>query len=197
MRKSLWIVPAAFLFASIGVPTAHADAITQWTLSNVVFSDGATITGSFDFDATTDTYSAVAITLNDGSFTYLYGNANVLFGSPTLIQATTTGKLDGSPEVSLEFADSLATTSLTTVPILDTEALIGLGGDFTFFKNVTPGGTPHAYAGDDILTSGEITSAVSTPEPGSLALTLFGLVLLGVTILVKRKRKAQGLTQTT
>jgi hypothetical protein len=195
MRKSLWIVPAALLFASIGVRTAHADAITQWTLSNVAFSDGSTITGSFDFDATTDTYSAVAITLNDGSFTYLYGNANVSGASPTLIQATTTGKLDGSPEVSLEFADSLATTSLTTVPILDTQNIVP--GDFTFFEFVTPGGTPHAYAGDDILTSGEITSAVSTPEPGSLALTLFGLVLLGVTILVKRKRKAQGLTQTT
>lgn len=41
----------------------------QWTLSDVLFEDGGTASGSFIYDASTNAYSAISITTSGGSLT--------------------------------------------------------------------------------------------------------------------------------
>ena len=54
----------AILFAAQGVTSAHA---ATWNLVDVTFDDGGTATGSFDYDAATNTYSNIDIMTTAGS----------------------------------------------------------------------------------------------------------------------------------
>jgi len=49
-----------------GAGLAHAEPIT-WYLQGVTFADGATVSGSFDYDANTNVYSNVAVSSTSGS----------------------------------------------------------------------------------------------------------------------------------
>ena len=67
MRKSLWII-LAVLIAAIGVPTAHADSITDGTFN---FTAGSpTPTGSFVWDNTTSTWNSFNIDWNGLVFSF-------------------------------------------------------------------------------------------------------------------------------
>lgn len=71
MKK--WIRAAAFMLSMLGLGSfAQADPVT-WTLSNVVFSnDGptdVTASGSFKYDADTNTFSDINISTTQGVFT--------------------------------------------------------------------------------------------------------------------------------
>lgn len=58
---------AAVVLALFGfVPTASADGVL-WTLNDMAFSDGATASGSFVYDAATNTLSSISITTTAGS----------------------------------------------------------------------------------------------------------------------------------
>jgi len=57
------LVGGFFLLASL---TAHA-ALVEWTLSGVTFTDGGTASGSFVYDATTQTETQFDITTTAGS----------------------------------------------------------------------------------------------------------------------------------
>jgi hypothetical protein len=59
---------AALLMAS-----ASWSASLTWTLGDVTFDDGATATGSFDYDAGTNTYSNIAITVSGFTNAPVYG----------------------------------------------------------------------------------------------------------------------------
>lgn len=67
------------LFASC----AALGAPVTWTLQNVTFTDGATATGSFVYDAATNTLSQASISISGGDtntfppLTYVYPNGNV------------------------------------------------------------------------------------------------------------------------
>ncbi len=62
MRKAL---PALLV---LGLASAAASASpVAWTLQGVTFTDGGTASGSFVYDATTNTYSSVNITTTAGS----------------------------------------------------------------------------------------------------------------------------------
>ena len=66
MTMRLVLTALALPLAVSLAPVAHAAALT-WTLQNVVFDDGGTASGSFVFDADTNTYSAINVTTTDGS----------------------------------------------------------------------------------------------------------------------------------
>ena len=56
------------LFGMAVVLVAHAVAVpVTWTLSGVTFGDGGIATGSFAYDASSNTYSNVNITTTTGS----------------------------------------------------------------------------------------------------------------------------------
>ena len=56
------------------VPTVYASPVT-WTV-DAGFSDGGTLTGSFDYDADTSTYSSVVLITTGGDTTYFGGTYN-------------------------------------------------------------------------------------------------------------------------
>lgn len=68
-----WIRAAALTLGILGLASvAHAVPVT-WTLSNVLFSNdgpsGVTASGSFKYDADTNTFSDISVTTTQGSFT--------------------------------------------------------------------------------------------------------------------------------
>ncbi|MBL4663544.1 MAG: HYR domain-containing protein, partial [Flavobacteriaceae bacterium] len=93
-----------------------------WYLNNVTYDTGATASGSFDFDATTDTYSNINITIenspNHGTTNYGVintsspGNSTFMSTVPELL-----ANLTGSPYAGLNFASSL-TNAGGTIDIL-------------------------------------------------------------------------------
>jgi hypothetical protein len=159
--------------------TAFAGALT-WTLEDLSYPTGGTVSGSFTIDTSTAALSAVDVTSTaDGAFggaTYLY---NIPADSPSfyeiLLTSSNSADLTGDPAIIIEFDSSLAVAGTDTV-YLASEGLCfdsscdGFGN--SRFEDTT------GYA---------TTNPASTPEPASLALVLLGTGLLGL----NRRRSRQ------
>jgi len=176
MRRTLGLLSLAALFILVAAPRASADGLT-WTLTGVTFSDGGTASGSFDYDALTNTVSSVDITTTLGSS---FGGATYAavdpgFGpSPSLIVFVTLPSLadyTGTPVLALDFGGFLTDLG-GTVPVEDAEFTCGDPGC------TLPGSTLR------LINAGTVTT-VSTPEPSSLL--LFGSGLLGLVSAARRK----------
>lgn len=61
MRRAL-LAMALVAWSSVGLASP-----VQWTLADVLFEDAGTAAGSFIYDADTDTYAAISITITDGA----------------------------------------------------------------------------------------------------------------------------------
>jgi hypothetical protein len=172
------LITAFILVVTFGVPSiASADGIT-WTLSGVTFDDGATASGSFVFDALTNTYSAIDIITTAGS----------AFGG-----ATYTGIDPGFPSTSGQLIvvtnPLLADLTGTGVLELDFGPLTNLGGTFPVVAEGE--GTcddAGCTSGTELrtITGGEVTGVVATPEPSTLLLLVMGLAGLAGAAAAKR-----------
>ncbi|MEP7354005.1 MAG: hypothetical protein ABI824_12310, partial [Acidobacteriota bacterium] len=60
--NKLWLGAAALVMMTLGSPTVGAAPIT-WYLQGVTFADGGTASGSFVYDATTNVYSGVNVSV--------------------------------------------------------------------------------------------------------------------------------------
>ena len=148
---------------------AHAILIS-WTLSGVIFDDASPITGSFDFDADTTTYSSVNITTSVATYeTSGVGPPGFGFSASTLSLVT--------PSFDLLVISFLAPLSNAggAVPIFPPgfpASFEGICTDATCFT----GGVTRSIVG------GTVTGVVATPapEPSTLALFATGLALLGL-----------------
>jgi hypothetical protein len=67
MRRGVAIVVVAGILALFSSQKAKADAIFEYSLSGVTFSDGGTATGTFWWDVTTGAYSKINIATTSGS----------------------------------------------------------------------------------------------------------------------------------
>ena len=179
MKSLAIVIGAAALVAITGATTnvAQADLI-NWAVSDGVFDDGGTFSGTFSIDSSTDTVTQWDLTTTTGTnfdgITY-----------PGGIQSSAT--FSGT---TAEFDDLVAVVPLGVIQNLVFTDLPDTGGtvaDLTGFEGLIFC-LPIAGGGCNVVDSRAIVSgaAASVTEPASLA--LFAPALLGLGFLMSRKR---------
>jgi hypothetical protein len=180
MRRSF--TPLTLIIATLAAGAAHAVPVV-WTLQNISFVDGATASGSFTYDAATQTYTAWNITTTptvDSSaigFTYLpgasyttnnYTNASTSY----YLNASSFGVRNLPGPGTLQFGLVFAT------PLTDAGGTVALklsGGGFE--------STASGFASRPVVAGVGSVVASPVPEPASAALLLAG----GAALLWRRR----------
>jgi hypothetical protein len=160
----IYLLSLLILFSGL----ANATPV-QWTLSGVQFNDGGTASGSFVYDATTNTYSNVNITTTAGSI-----RAGVAYTS--FVSATS-----GPNQL---FAATTSSPSLTGLPRFAMTFVPALPNSGGVFGLITP--AYESTCGDPVCaTSSQGRSTISgglvgAPVPAATvpAISLWGIVAL-------------------
>jgi len=177
------------LFLALCLSAFSAPASAEpilWTLSGITFGDGATATGSFDYNSDTGLYSAIQITLAGGTLpaslrgTYTYPDICCSGASdPIFLLDVPSANEVGQPVLQL-FLNSPMTDAGGVIPLI--QALVSTCGNSNCQAFPNPGPPQLLPSG---LPSPEITSG-EVPEPTTMALFGLGLVALAV---LKRRRQ--------
>ncbi|MGI9344444.1 MAG: PEP-CTERM sorting domain-containing protein [Gammaproteobacteria bacterium] len=164
------VVSAIFL---LGSTSAQAMSMT-WTFHDAYFHDRGSLSGSFDFDADSNTFSNINLTTtpgrrHDGA---TYSSVVEVLSTPLSIAATSAGNYIG---VILSAPMTNNGGSIGVMPVLSTEGVMK-----KFFGKTIP--LPKRF-----LVKGKLVAdTVSLPEPATLA--LFSVGLLGIFSLRRRKQ---------
>jgi len=184
-------------FAAAGLPASALAVPLLWTLNGVTFNDGGTASGSFVYDATANTNSAVNITTTTGSSvtgsTYTFVCSSPCDGglafSPTYLVALTvsgSGNLTGVPVLELLFNTSLTnaggTVTLNTTSFEDRCSNSNCTATTTPFRSITAGS----------ITAGPLGPAVSAQIPTLSTWALIALALLVVGSVAFGRRRPSG-----
>lgn len=172
--KGLFLLAALIAFTSA---VALADDVT-WTLNNVTFNDGGTASGTFTYDADTQTVDNWNLTTTSGS---ILGGSNYDPGdSSYFIQNL------GNPQDSIIF--EIGQLQLRITPI---SALTDAGGNVAINLNTANGESGGVECFNcspfRIFVSGDLSAATvnETPEPASIF--FLGSGLLGLAGGVRRR----------
>ncbi|WP_413175182.1 hypothetical protein [Anabaena azotica] len=159
-----------------------AQALT-WNLNNVQFQDGATATGSFDYNATTSTYSNVSITLSNGTIysSRSFNTSNLNFVQPYRFSLCS----NGSGCFSSQYLYLIFSSNLTNTP--GTLSVIGHSYGLT--------NTSGIISSSSALVGGTLSSAaVPFDIPGGATIPTFGsLFALALMRQVKKRLVAKTL----
>ena len=165
LLNGVLIVIAVFL----SVPLASAGTIL-WTLENVTFNDGGTASGSFDYNADTNTFSSIDIITTAGS---AFSGATYLAvdpGKPSTSMSLAVVPNAGSANIGTPVFDLFFSSALT-----DGGGIIALNDVLDEGTCTTTGCT--SAIGLRSVTTGSVSAV---PEPSSYCLTLIGIGLLGM-----------------
>ncbi|HEY3348398.1 MAG TPA: hypothetical protein VGM13_01315 [Thermoanaerobaculia bacterium] len=175
MRKALL---ALFV---LGLTSAASANPVIWTLNGVTFTDGGTASGSFVYNADTNTYSSVNITTTAGSV--IVTGATLLYVVPAfsssggvLTAASNAADLTGARAFALNFGTAL-TNNGGTVTLLGQEASCA---------NATCSG-PAAPSRNTNAGSVSGTSAFAVPALSPWAMAVTGLLLVAAAFVALRK----------
>jgi hypothetical protein len=214
MRKSLWIVPVLFLFATVGARSAHADTIVQVTISNLTFNGNntcgsgtalctQTLSASFQWDNTTNTYVAgsnsfttsgglgtsfslpASLPKFEGSFQGVEWNVVNLAGNATL--GVNLGELTGPFTPPLQ---PLITGVYTPDNVFGLfPSAVGTYEAYVSCGPSSPCISEGFGPAATFNTGGTVSvTAVATPESGTASLMLIGI---GLVLVAMRKRIAR------
>jgi hypothetical protein len=190
MRKSLWMIPVVLLFTALGSTTARADTIACGTATCITTGgyvteiEGLNIDGTA-YNVTFDTTDSSPAPFNtNGEAGDASGAIIAALGGDEIVNASLYGGVLQLIAVDAgggsAYIDYLSSGGGWAENI----------GVYSIARNFTP------YVPDGGLYFADFsTAATATPEPGTLLLTLTGVGLLGLMV-VMRKRKALGLAQT-
>jgi hypothetical protein len=166
---------AVLLLALLSLPSiASADSIL-WTLSGVTFSDGATASGSFDYNSATNTFSAIDIVTSTGNtYQTLSGPLGGFSSSVGLFLGATSGDLTSTPLLVLFFDNPLFNSGGTVTDPLAT------GLDFGGGEGTCGDAACGSQTEDRFITGGEATSTVAVVSALSLLCVAFAALLAGL-----------------
>ncbi len=169
------IAALILIVAGAIAPTVSADDVT-WTLSDVTFTDGGTASGSFVYDADTDTVSSVDIVTTSGT---AFGGATYTAVDPgygpyadeIVFVTDSLAVYTGAPALDLGFLSDLTDAG-------GTDGLFSMDG----YGEYTCGDPGCNYGGVELraLAGGEVVGVATTPEPASLSLLLLGIGIVGL-----------------
>jgi len=147
---------AGILFSSGGFA-----APVTWTINNAVFDDGGAVSGTFDYDADTNSYSNIALLTTDGSSTF-----------------SGTTYLSSQSVSSASFFNSSTTlndvgTGLTVFAMQFFQPLTNAGGAVALF-------TGDEYNSSFTLQRSLLGGATVSAVPVPAAVWLFGSALAGL-----------------
>jgi len=169
VKSALALALALSGLSTFALPAA-ADEVT-WDLSGITLNNGVAVTGSFVYDADTNTYSSINLATADGyTYTVDYtSNASALFAD------TGAANLTNTPLLAMIFDDPLTDAGGTIdIDIAEEEKC-----DNADCSTATSG--PYTYSGEIVA------QASSVPEPATIPLVLTGLLVSGVAIARKRR----------
>jgi len=181
------ILARLLLLLTVMAPIAAADGVT-WTLENLTLSDGATATGSFVYDASTNTFSSIDIVTSAGA----------LFGGGTY---TAVDPGFGPFPFDVAFVPSASLSDLTNTPVLELEFFTST--DESAFRSLTNAGSTLITVTNELncansncsTVTGEIRGpspdaptglVVGVPVPEPSTLLLLGSALLGLMFMTRR-----------
>lgn len=180
MKKTSALLFAALLSA-LGT-TAEASPV-QWTLTDVLFEDGGTATGSFIYDADTNAYSGINITVTDGSLSPIATLTALLAGGNAdgaFVPAA--GDLTGSPYLQLLYYNGPLTNAGGLVYLIDPYQ-----PEFSSFDGTCSNAScSSATFGRLMIDGGIIGAPAVVPLPGALGLFASAAGLAGA--LARRRR---------
>ena len=188
MLRLTSIIRVSCLFAAASLAIA---APATWTLSGVTFADGGTASGSFAYDASTNTYSNINITTTAGTTfgtgaTYAALNPGAA-SSATLLLAVPSGAVTtGTRLLAVGFPSALTNAGGTL-------SLIGSGSNETTCGNsgcTTAGGTARLVTAGSVTSTGSGTGTQPVPTLSNVALAVLAALLLGTSAMTLRRRAA-------
>ena len=181
------------IIATIGIQLSASAVPLTWTLGGATFSDGGTASGSFTYDADTNTYSAINIITTTGTvvtgatFTFICvapctglapgpGNALVL-------TASSSSNLTGTPALALLFGPPLSNS--------------GGGRSVSFGQQArcsdavcsAPTGPQRTLTAGTVTAPGLPPRLIPTLSGGSLALLA---LMIGFAAVFSRRRLSRG-----
>jgi hypothetical protein len=174
------LITAFLLVVLLCMPSiASADGIT-WTLSDVTFDDGGVASGSFVYDALTNTYSSIDMTTTSGS-AFAGTTYNALSG---LFGSTSTGMLLGA---SGDLTDTDVLLLLFSAPLTDSGGTVVL---FSVLEGTCDNTDCSVSTLDRSTSGGELVGTVTTPEPSTLSLLAVALVALMAVAAIRKSSYA-------
>lgn len=154
----------------------------QWTLTDVLFEDGGTATGSFIYDADTNTYSSISIVTTDALLAPIATFTSLLGGSSTdAALATGGGDQTGQPFLQLLYFQFPLTNAGGTLYLIDPFFPTASSFDGTCLN---AGCTSVDYG--RIMVDGGIIGVAAPVVPVPAAAWLFGSALLAAGALRRR-----------
>ncbi len=159
------ILKSAALVIILTCLSLSAQALTIWTLTDVMFEDGGMATGSFSFDAGSNTYSDIMLATTAASSFPDTDYSAFQAGNATTLQVA-----NGLSVLQLAFVDALT----------DLGGTVALGSNSdgrSPFEGICNGSVPcRDYTSMRNIVLGSVTTEVAAlAEPGSLSLLLISL----------------------